>query len=155
LDEADIVTPKTDSPEICFYHLVGMTRKVVDRVGYPRREFFMWMDEIEYSWRIKRAGFTERRIDIPFTHPEKGVFLNDPRAIYYCTRNGLYMLRDYNRYGKLIRFLIATVGINLLRGTMKYALMGISDFLLGKTGKKEYNFKNRAGKLEQRTQRLK
>jgi GT2 family glycosyltransferase len=101
LDEVDVVAPKTGSKEICFYHFVGITRKVVARVGYPRKEFFMWVDELEYSWRVKRTGFTERRIEIPFRHPTKAVFLDDPRAIYYCTRNSLYLFLDYKNIENL------------------------------------------------------
>ena len=32
-------------------------QEVVDSVGYPREDFFMMFEDIEYSYRIRRAGF--------------------------------------------------------------------------------------------------
>ena len=35
---------------------VLVTRELVDRIGLPREEFFIWGDDVEYLWRAREAG---------------------------------------------------------------------------------------------------
>src|SRR4051812_37046317 len=35
---------------------VLVTRALVERIGVPRAEFFIWGDDVEYLWRAERAG---------------------------------------------------------------------------------------------------
>ncbi|WP_344732127.1 glycosyltransferase [Nocardioides fonticola] len=35
---------------------VLVTRDLVERIGFPRAEFFIWGDDVEYLWRAERAG---------------------------------------------------------------------------------------------------
>ena len=35
---------------------VLVTRELVERIGYPRAEFFIWGDDVEYLWRAEAAG---------------------------------------------------------------------------------------------------
>jgi rhamnopyranosyl-N-acetylglucosaminyl-diphospho-decaprenol beta-1,3/1,4-galactofuranosyltransferase len=35
---------------------VLVTRDLVERIGYPRAEFFIWGDDVDYLWRAERAG---------------------------------------------------------------------------------------------------
>lgn len=37
-------------------------REVIERVGFPRSEFFIYSDDIEYSWRVIRAGYEIHRV---------------------------------------------------------------------------------------------
>ena len=42
-----------------FVHLDGtmVTRDAVDQLGYPRADYFMMLEDVEYSNRLKRAGW--------------------------------------------------------------------------------------------------
>ena len=35
---------------------VLVTRELVERIGLPREEFFIWGDDVEYRLRAERAG---------------------------------------------------------------------------------------------------
>ena len=35
---------------------VLVTRELVERIGLPREEFFIWGDDVEYLWRARKAG---------------------------------------------------------------------------------------------------
>src|SRR3954463_11769023 len=35
---------------------VLVTRALVEQIGYPRAEFFLWGDDVEYLWRAEAAG---------------------------------------------------------------------------------------------------
>lgn len=37
-------------------------RQVIEKVGFPRSEFFIYSDDIEYSWRVLRAGYEIHRV---------------------------------------------------------------------------------------------
>lgn len=44
--------------EACLFNGTLISSKLVNRVGYPKKEFFIWGDEVEYRARCVRAGFT-------------------------------------------------------------------------------------------------
>ena len=44
---ADVVIP---------FNGVLVTRELVERIGLPREEFFIWGDDVEYLWRARAAG---------------------------------------------------------------------------------------------------
>ena len=35
---------------------VLVTRELVEQIGLPRAEFFIWGDDVEYLWRANAAG---------------------------------------------------------------------------------------------------
>ena len=39
---------------------VLVTRELVERIGLPREEFFIWGDDVEYLWRARRGGRPHR-----------------------------------------------------------------------------------------------
>ncbi|RZS77044.1 glycosyltransferase family 2 protein [Pigmentiphaga kullae] len=44
-------------PEVVMpFNGVLVTRELVAKIGLPRKEFFIWGDDIEYVWRAARAG---------------------------------------------------------------------------------------------------
>lgn len=139
LDEHDVVTPDKTNPELN-YHFLGLRRGVVEKVGYPVKEFFMWGDDLEYSWRINKAGFKVSRINSSFLHPLQPTSPDTPRRIYYNVRNCICIFVLYKKYPKLVRFLLASVAFSAVKFKLKYALMGIADFLKGKSGKSGFAF---------------
>ena len=46
-------------------------RSVIERVGFPRAEFFLWGDEWDYVFRARKLGITPTTVlDALFRHPE-------------------------------------------------------------------------------------
>ena len=39
---------------------VLVTRELVERIGLPREEFFIWGDDVEYLWRAQRGRRPDR-----------------------------------------------------------------------------------------------
>jgi rhamnopyranosyl-N-acetylglucosaminyl-diphospho-decaprenol beta-1,3/1,4-galactofuranosyltransferase len=88
---------------------VLVTRDLVERIGLPRAEFFIWGDDHEYRLRAERAGARVATVvDARLRHPSVGA-LGTPMAFgrttyndtpsdlkHYCmARNNLVNLREY------------------------------------------------------------
>jgi rhamnopyranosyl-N-acetylglucosaminyl-diphospho-decaprenol beta-1,3/1,4-galactofuranosyltransferase len=88
---------------------VLLTRALVERLGLPRSEFFIWGDDHEYRLRAERAGARVATVvDARVRHPSVGA-LGTPMAFgrttyndtpsdlkHYCmARNNLVNLRQY------------------------------------------------------------
>lgn len=53
---------------------VLFSRNAIMKVGFPNKEFFIWGDDVEYTFRIIRAGFI-------------GFLINNSNAIHYAPTN--------------------------------------------------------------------
>jgi rhamnopyranosyl-N-acetylglucosaminyl-diphospho-decaprenol beta-1,3/1,4-galactofuranosyltransferase len=88
---------------------VLVTRDLVEQIGLPRAEYFLWGDDVEYLWRARRAGArTGTVVDARVRHPAVGA-LGTPMALgrttyndtpsdlkHYCmARNNLRNLTEY------------------------------------------------------------
>lgn len=88
---------------------VLVTRDLVERIGLPRSEYFIWGDDHEYRLRAERAGARVATVvDARVRHPSVGA-LGTPMAFgrttyndtpsdlkHYCmARNNLVNLREY------------------------------------------------------------
>ena len=101
---------------------VLVTRQLVDRIGLPREDFFIWGDDVEYLWRAREAGARcATVVDAHFLHPatdELGTPMMLGRATYnhspndlkhYCmARNNLVNLRDYRGTPSALAFVVKT-----------------------------------------------
>jgi rhamnopyranosyl-N-acetylglucosaminyl-diphospho-decaprenol beta-1,3/1,4-galactofuranosyltransferase len=87
-----------------FVHLDGavVARDAVEEVGYPRTDYFMMLEDVEYSNRLKRAGFEVAHFELD----EDLIFRGNlgsggdgrpspPWRAYYQTRNHLLMAIDH------------------------------------------------------------
>ena len=102
---------------------VLVTRDLVERIGLPREEFFIWGDDHEYRLRAEEAG--ARVATVPAArvlHPsigELGTPMMFGRTTYnhtpsdlkhYCmARNNLLNLRDYRGWPHALAFVAKTV----------------------------------------------
>jgi rhamnopyranosyl-N-acetylglucosaminyl-diphospho-decaprenol beta-1,3/1,4-galactofuranosyltransferase len=99
------ITREADSvgyPFGSFYLSVLLPQAVVDDVGVPRAELFVWGDEVEYFYRIRSAGYqTYIILDSIVQHPP----YRDTKAPLwkesYRVRNTLVIHRDYFRWSRL------------------------------------------------------
>ncbi|WP_151083113.1 glycosyltransferase family 2 protein [Nocardioides cynanchi] len=111
---ADVVIP---------FNGVLLTRELVERIGLPRSEFFIWGDDVEYLWRARRAGArTGTVVDARVRHPAVGALgtrmafgrttYNDtPSDLkHYCmARNNLLNLREYGGRAHAAAFVAKTL----------------------------------------------
>ncbi len=102
---------------------VLVTRELVEQIGTPREEFFIWGDDVEYLWRARQAGArTGTVVAARFLHPatdDLGTPMAFGRTTYnhspsdlkhYCmARNNLVNLRDYRGWPAALAFLAKTV----------------------------------------------
>jgi rhamnopyranosyl-N-acetylglucosaminyl-diphospho-decaprenol beta-1,3/1,4-galactofuranosyltransferase len=102
---------------------VLLTRDLVERIGLPRAEFFIWGDDVEYLWRARRAGArTGTVVDARVRHPAVGA-LGTPMAFgrttyndtpsdlkHYCmARNNLLNLTEYGGRAHAAAFVAKTL----------------------------------------------
>ncbi len=107
---------------------VLVTRELVERIGVPRAEFFIWGDDVEYLWRAERAGARIATVVAArFAHPATdalGTPMMGGRTTYnhtpselkhYCmARNNTVNLRDYRGWPHVLMFWVKTVWFYLL-----------------------------------------
>ncbi|WP_310530248.1 glycosyltransferase [Nocardioides sp.] len=110
---ADIVIP---------FNGVLVTRELVDRIGLPREEFFIWGDDHEYRLRAEEAGARVATVvTATVRHPSVGnlgtpmmfgrtTYNDSPSDLkHYCmARNNLVNLRDYRGPLHAIAFVVKT-----------------------------------------------
>jgi rhamnopyranosyl-N-acetylglucosaminyl-diphospho-decaprenol beta-1,3/1,4-galactofuranosyltransferase len=102
---------------------VLVTQQLVDRIGLPREEFFIWGDDVEYLWRAMEAGARcATVVDATLLHPatdDLGTPMLAGRTTYnhspsdlkhYCmARNNLVNLRDYRGSVFALAFVLKTL----------------------------------------------
>ena len=102
---------------------VLVTADLVQRIGLPRAEFFIWGDDVEYLWRAKGAGARVGTVvDSHFLHPatdDLGTPMAFGRTTYnhspsdlkhYClVRNNITNLRQYVGRVGVLAFVLKTL----------------------------------------------
>ncbi|MDO7867493.1 glycosyltransferase family 2 protein [Nocardioides jiangxiensis] len=102
---------------------VLVTRELVERIGLPREEFFIWGDDHEYRLRAEKAGARIATVVAAhFLHPatdDLGTPMLFGRTTYnhtpsdlkhYCmARNNVVNLRDYRGWVFVLAFVLKTV----------------------------------------------
>ena len=107
---------------------VLVTRELVERIGLPREEFFIWGDDHEYRLRAERAGARIATVvDARVLHPSVGelgspmmlgrtTYNHSPSELkHYCmARNNTLNLREYRGWPHVLLFWAKTVWFYLL-----------------------------------------
>jgi rhamnopyranosyl-N-acetylglucosaminyl-diphospho-decaprenol beta-1,3/1,4-galactofuranosyltransferase len=102
---------------------VLVTRELVERIGLPRAEFFIWGDDVEYLWRAQEAGGRVATVVAAhFLHPAtddlgtpmmwgRTTYNHSPSDLkHYCmARNNLLNLRRYRGWPHALAFVAKTV----------------------------------------------
>ncbi|WP_320047889.1 glycosyltransferase [uncultured Ilyobacter sp.] len=106
-------------------------RDLINKIGFPEKEYFIYGDDDEYSLRIRKNGGKIRLIkDAILYHPNKvskalkkiGKIkytdaLLSPLRAYYCTRNSVLNNKKYGEMYKGISI------VNLMKNMFKYLLI--------------------------------
>lgn len=110
--EEDLEREALDLVEFNSFVSLFVSREVVNKVGLPIKEFFIWHDDIEYTRRIIRSGWdgvlAHKSIVLHKT-PENytaDIFDDDIRNLWkysYGIRNELYERRIHKGTGSFIR----------------------------------------------------
>jgi len=115
--------------EVDFFLVDGalIARKPVDAVGYPPEDYFMMIGDIEYPYRMTRAGFRLAVFERDRLHRAtlggKGDASGKPAwRAYYKARNHVRMALDYRS-----PLLLAGALARIARLTLSYALPGRGD----------------------------
>ncbi|MCX7983360.1 MAG: glycosyltransferase family 2 protein [Bacteroidetes bacterium] len=132
-----------------------VNKHVVAKIGFPRQDFFIYNDDLEYARRIIKAGVTIYKVKSSIIHHKdysqqqvkKGNFLGKQFSypiisdwrVYYLTRNRLLSF-SYTEIEKYRAFVGVwrTIGIPLLAtnpSQFKYFLKGYIHGIAGITGK--------------------
>jgi rhamnopyranosyl-N-acetylglucosaminyl-diphospho-decaprenol beta-1,3/1,4-galactofuranosyltransferase len=99
-------------------HLDGavVPREVVEQLGYPRSDYFMMLEDVEYSNRMKRSGLRVAHFQLHQGVIERGNLgsggdgkPSPPWRGYYQTRNQLFMAIDHRSLAEVIGWLYRQV----------------------------------------------
>jgi rhamnopyranosyl-N-acetylglucosaminyl-diphospho-decaprenol beta-1,3/1,4-galactofuranosyltransferase len=128
---------------------VLVSRELVERIGLPREEFFIWGDDVEYLWRAREAGARVATVvGSRFAHPatdDLGTPMMFGRTTYnhspsdlkhYCmVRNNVTNLRRYRGRAGVAAFLAKTVWFYLFTrpqvARLRLSAAGVSAALRG------------------------
>lgn len=113
---------------------VLVTRALVERIGLPRQEFFIWGDDHEYRLRAERAGARIATVvGAHFLHPQtddlgtpmmfgRTTYNHTPSDLkHYCmARNNVVNLREYRGWLHVFAFVVKTLWFySLTRPSLK------------------------------------
>ncbi|HGO5856172.1 TPA: glycosyltransferase family 2 protein [Mannheimia haemolytica] len=122
---------------------VLFSRKLVEGIGLPRKEFFIWGDDMEYTWRARKQGYEIFTvIDAKFYHPREltlgtPMFFNllkfndtESKLKLYCMcRNNIRNLLDYKGLSISLLFCVKVIWFYLFTkpslSKLKLGLLGI------------------------------
>ena len=99
------------------------SRRLVDKIGYPIRDMFIWGDEINYGLRSIKAGFPPamdvRAIHVhprnrqpfePFIGKSQIIVPKDDWKLYCLIRNRIYNVRTLSRTRHYIKEMLLILG---------------------------------------------
>ncbi|WP_414468862.1 glycosyltransferase family 2 protein [Methanobacterium sp. ACI-7] len=137
-----------------FFSGLLIRKDVVEKIGYPRKEFFIWGDEAEYSLRAFSNNFNAVTVlDAHYFHPPNRVTLkyplkglighsiitNDLKSYCYH-RNYFHIKKNYFGYKMTLLWITSEttrrIFLNDLKG-LKIVLKAWKDALLNKWGKEK------------------
>lgn len=130
-----------------------ISRKLVDTIGFPKKEMFIWGDETEYFYRTLYFGLKVATVvDAKFYHPKSEgetfrirwtkfkVYLSQNKLKNYCLiRNSAYIFYKYNKKA-LIKFIVKYMLFFVSNLDMKgllFFIRGTSHGILGIWGKEK------------------
>lgn len=109
---------------IGYSSFVGLliSRKAIEKIGYPNRDFFIWLDDVEYCLRLTSVGILKLITKSIIVHKDRltisgntdHLTMKDYWKMYYGIRNRTYILRYHFKRTPLTLFVHI-----LLKGSFK------------------------------------
>lgn len=122
-----------DECDIGYSSFVGLliNANAVEKAGYPNKDFFIWLDDVEYSLRLSRAGGLKLVTKSIIVHKDeitrdnsKTVPIDEYWKIFYGVRNRTYLLSHNFRQSRTSLFLKV-----LAKGLLKIILFENNKFV--------------------------
>ena len=119
----------------CSFVSVLIHKDVINEVGYPYKDFFIWFDDVEYTKRIIKRGykglFSEKSTVLHKTATNYSMNLlncekKDFWKMKYGIRNRTFMLREHKEYALLFLYTIRSFYRALKRNKNKLEALKIS-----------------------------
>ncbi len=106
-------------------------RAVWETVGGMHEPFFLYYEELDWSHRIQRAGFTiyYQATALIYHKESLSVGKASPRKVYYLTRNRLYFMRRTASALSLLIFALYYAGVAFPKSLITYTLRGQVPYL--------------------------
>ena len=148
LSDVAIATKCHIIPDIVMpFNGILFSKKMVDKIGLPKKEYFIWGDDIDYTWRARENGFKIFTVcNAKFYHPRENtlgtpMFFNlikfndtDSKLKLYCMcRNNIRNLLDYKNIVIALLFVVKIFWFYLITKPnlkkLRISLSGILDGL--------------------------
>ena len=68
------------------------SQKCIEQCGYPRAEFFLWVDDLDYTYRVGKAGRIWLDTSAIIFHKDRNPANPGPEKSYYWVRNYLWFV---------------------------------------------------------------
>jgi len=152
----------SEVPEQCvletlFVPFVGMLipANIVSNIGFPRADYFIWGDDVEYVYRIRKNGYrvryvresivfhpVHRKVSVNFLWRKNIVIIDSiDWKQYYAIRNHVYLYSRHREWRELIRSIIYYFLVWRTRGakpgTLHFYIKGLWHGLVGKLGRND------------------
>ncbi|MBP5192792.1 MAG: glycosyltransferase family 2 protein [Eubacterium sp.] len=120
-----------------------ISRKAIEAVGLPERDFFIWFDDTEYSYRLRKYGRMYVIPSLEIIHDVEQAYggSNITWKDYYGLRNEIYTYKKHHKKHVYMIKVIKKFGKSFLmylkkdtRPRAKLFFMGIRDGVRGKLG---------------------
>ncbi|AKD55973.1 glycosyltransferase family 2 protein [Spirosoma radiotolerans] len=130
-----------------FAHGAAMlvSREVLDRVGSLDDSFFLYYEELDWSMRIRKAGYQiYYQPEALIYHRESmSVGKQNPMKVYYHTRNRLWFMRRNVETLPLLVFYTYYFGLALPKALLQYTLRWQPDYLKAVSDAVIWNLKHK------------
>lgn len=138
---------KTKLPEVVELDLIigasmFIPTKVFEKVGFLNERFHLYSDETEFCLRVTKFGFKNYAISAATVYHKEGWRQKEQQlsAVYYTTRNSLFMIKELFPQNIRRNFFISFLRIfaylkNLKFKEAKYQIKALHDFIFNIDGK--------------------
>lgn len=132
-----------------------LTKQIIESIGLPRRDFFIYYDDFEYAKRIKKAGYSIWKIeDSIISHKDASCCIKNIKIIgkdievvklpkekwktYYLVRNDILMSKGEKNKAKILYRTSKRIVKAMLMEADKLGIVLIAVYhgIIGKTGKR-------------------
>lgn len=146
-DSKKLLEPNKSYGEIPLGAYGGMffNRKIIDKIGYPDENYFVYLDDFEYFSRVIKIGgiifllYESKIIDLD---KHQNSYKKSPSSAYYIYRNTVYFQKNYNSPNKIlffINYILYSISLNLglKENSFNILAKAISDGYNNRMGKNE------------------
>lgn len=127
-------------------------KEIIKDVGLPKKEYFIWGDDVEYSFRIWNAGYEiyyvknsliyhpiQEKIKIKFLGKEIMLINAEDWKQYYGIRNDVYTLSRQRKFLTMLKKIMIYFLVWKVRGmklkTLHFYVRGLFHGLIGRLGR--------------------